>query len=434
MIDLLIQLRSFAILTGSRVLGLRSSSTVKDTSVTFLGNISFSVFSMVFTILAARFLGPSGWGVVAAVWSLAVILSAFGDLGLGASLFRFASSKRSNGQFSQARKIFRVVFALRLVTAITLFLILLAVSPWVAQFILKSNDYILVAFAALGLLGILLIDFQIVSMQARQSWKLAALTVALSGALRVLLLLFLFLQQSISIYSVLLLYTGTHVIVWAISLFWQRTLPSFEDGWEIVTKRIVKFSGWMGGNRVASAINSRVHTILLVSLVGTFEAGIYSAASQVSIGVPIVIGSFAAVLAPRFATLKGKELSSFFKKSFGLSALISIGLVVGIFVVPLVIYLFGPEYERSGPVLQWLLVTFVPFALAVPAVNILIYHFEKPKIITILSFTQLPFIFVINFLLIPKIGVFAPVVTVGAINTSTLIITYFFALKYLARR
>ena len=67
------------------------SKTAKDATVVFIGNATSSLLAIVFTIFAARSLGPENWGMVAAVTSLVAILVAFGELGLDAGLLKFVS-------------------------------------------------------------------------------------------------------------------------------------------------------------------------------------------------------------------------------------------------------------------------------------------------------------------------------------------------------
>lgn len=422
MIDLLHQLRDLII-----------SKTVKSTSVLFLGNAVSSFLAIVFSIIAARVLGPEKWGIVAAVASLTTILVAFGDLGLGATTLKFVSKKLRRSE-REANNILRTLFTIRTLTAIVFGLILILLAKVLSPLIFRSQDPQLVIFTAVGLFGFLLLDFQIVTFEARQNWHLAAFFIALANIIRVILLLLLFALGSVGLFSVLLTFSVSPLVALSISHFWQRIGVGVIPGWRKVFRRIAPFSSWMAVNRIVASTNSRVDVLLLVQLAGAYEAGIYSAANRLAFGVPIILGSFATVLAPRFASLNKKhELASFYKKTIGLSILLVLGLILGIFIAPFIISLFGPEYERSKFVLQLLLVAFIPFALSTPAVNTLIYAFQKPKIITLLSIVHLPFILLLNLYLIPKIGIFAPVIVLGLVNTSMMIFSYIFAWKAFKR-
>lgn len=421
MIDFLLQLRAVI-----------SSRTAKDTSTIFVGNIASSILGIGFTILAARALGPENWGVVAAVASLIIILAALGDLGLGASIFRFISGKWGSGDSSEAERTYRVIFSLRIITAVVFAITLLFLAPWVSKNLLNREDPSLIFLGVVGFLGVLLLDFQIVTFQARQNWRTAAVFTSLTNLVRVALVLLLMSIDRISPLFVLSAFVVSPLLVWIFSFFWRPTVPVGAD-WRGVTRKIATFSSWMAGNRIVSATNSRVDMLILIRLAGAHTTGIYAAANQLAFGVPLLVGSFATVLAPQFAALQGENLKDFFKKAIGLSLVIVLFLIAGIIFSQPIISLFGPDYKASAPVLRWLLVAFIPFALSAPAVNILIYHFERPRIITLTSLIQIPVTLSLNILLIPKIGVFAPVLVLGLVNFSTMIVTYIFALRYLKK-
>ena len=191
----------------------------------------------------------------------------------------------------------------------------------------------------------------------------------------------------------------------------------------------------MGVNRIASSLASRMDVLLLIQITGSYEAGIYGAANRLAIGVPLILGSFATVLAPRFASISNKdELLIFLRRSMGISALITFGLIFGVLVAPFVIFLFGPAYSDSSAVLQLLFISFIPSAISVPAVNFVIYSLKKPQIITAVSFLQLPIIVLVNVLFIPKIGPFAPAVALGLANLLMMISVFFITWKELRNK
>ncbi|MDO8503202.1 MAG: oligosaccharide flippase family protein [bacterium] len=429
MIELFSQTKDLVLQTKGLVL----SKTAKDTSIVFFGNITASILGIVFTILAARFLGPENWGIVAAVISLITILTALGDFGLGSGIFRFASGLWSMGKTLEAEKVFNAIFVLRFVSAIVFAFILILLSPWAAQVFLHSDDSRLILLASFGVLGTLLLDFQVVSMQARQSWKMAAVLISLTNIIRVLAILVLKAMGRVGLLEVLLVFSGSLFLAWILSLPARPVQFKIEGNWRTTARKVVSFSSWMAGNKIVSSINSRVDVLLLVALTGAYTTGIYAAANRLALGVPLILGSFATVLAPKFASLREQELLGFFKKAIGLSIFIAILLAIGVLIAPLVISLFGESYRDSSLILQWLLIGFIPFVLSTPSVNILIYHFQKPQIITLLSIFQLPLIFLLNFYGIPRFGVFGPVITLGIVNLSTFFVTYYFAWRYLRR-
>lgn len=420
----------FEYLASAKV--LLFSKTAKSASVVLLGNIASSILGIIFTVFAARILGPESWGLVAAVGSLMTIMVAFGDLGIGANFFQFASGRWASGR-KDVVKFYKTSFFLKIVTAILGLLLAIVISPLLSRVIFSSNDTFLVLVSGLGAFGILLLEFQVFAIQSKRLWGKAAFLSSLTNILRLGLLVVLTSYGWLNLVNVLVVFAGSSLLAFLVSLLWLWEVPIPALGWTKLLRSSFGFSGWMSVNKIVSTLNSRIDVLLLVSLVGAYEAGIYGAAARLGIGVPLVMGSLATVFAANYASLTGKNLIDYFKKSVIFSFLVAVGLVLGIILVPLVVSFLGDKYQQSAAVLQGLFVAFVPFVLATPAVNLLIYHFKKPVIIALLSIVQLPLTLSINYLYISSLGVFAPVVALALANTTTLIASYFFVFRLLRR-
>lgn len=414
--------------TSLNILDLILSRTSKNTSLVILGNLISSVTGIIFTIFAARILGPESWGIVAAVGSLIPIFVAIGDLGLGASFFQYAAGKWKEKETS---KIYATVFTLRLLLAILFSLFILILSPLISRFLFGVQDWELIAISVFGFFAISLLEFQVFAIESKGKWRSAAFYISLTNIVRVLTLLILSAFGATSLQNVLYVFVGSSLLVLIFSLVDLQPRLSLQS-LEGFVRKFFSFSAWMGSSKILSAISSRVDILILIQLLGPYETGIYSAAARLAMGVPIVIGSFATVIASRFASEARRiELIAYFKKSVLLSILFSIGLVFGYLVSPWVINLFGLEYQRAGALLQLLFIALIPFALSTPAVNVLIYNFKRPKIITYLSFLQLIIVLLVNYFYIPVIGLSAPILAVGLSNTLTFLVTYYFALNWL---
>jgi PST family polysaccharide transporter len=369
-----------------RLKNILKTKTAKDTSVLFLGNTVASLLAVIFVVLSARYLGPDSWGVVAAIISLVVIAEAVGDLGLGSSLFRFVSKDWAEGRKAEAESTLSTVFAVRLISSSALLLLIAALAPFLSE-LLKINSTTYILIAAFSIFGYLLLDFQILAFEAKHKWAAASLFTVIPNALRLLIVIWMVSRGNLSATSVLVAFAVSPVVALVGSFFMSPPKITFKFSHKI--GQIFRFSGWLGLNRIAAAGGSRIDAILLLSLLGEYQTGIFSAAKQLSIGVPLIAGSIATVLAPRFASLKGEGLVSYFKKTILLSFGVALLTFMGIFLTPFIVRLLGSEYQPSVSILQWLLVGYVPFVLSIPAVNILIYAYGKSRIIAALSYSNL---------------------------------------------
>lgn len=407
--------------------------TLAQTGTLFIGNGIASLLAVVFTLVVARGLEPEKWGIVVTVISVVIIGEALGDLGLGASLYKFFSKNLSDGNAKKAREIWSVAFLLRCSSIGLGFFILWGSSSFLSPLLFATDDSFLLSIAALGIFSYLLFDFQISSMQARGKWAASAFFIGLVNLFRLGSVFSLLFTHSLTVESVLYSYSLAPLVTLLFTFYIQPIYMVRVSQWAKIAREILSFSSWLGLNRAASAVGARIDVVLLFELLGRHEAGIYGAAKQLAVGVPILIGSLASVLAPKFSSTHRENILTYFKKTVLLAFGLSLGLVLGIAIAPFVTMFFGPKYQESLPILQWLFVGYIPFIMATPAVNLLIYAFHKPKIIGILSLAQVPLILFLTSYLIPLYGVWGAVIIHILWNSSTLIVAYVFVGYYLLR-
>lgn len=400
------------------------SQTAKDTSVLFLGNAISSVLAIMFTVIAARALGPENWGITAGIISFIVIMESVGDFGLGASLFRFASNRLADRKSKNADKLVDYIFSVRLITTFIIFVVLLSGSPFVSKIVFTIDSPTLWIISAVAISTYHLYEFQVYREQTKKDFKKAATTLVLSNLLRLVVTLVFYYFKALTLTNLLLIYALSPLLVFfyrffvnPLSFFIPRSLDSR-------LKSFVPFSGAMGINRILGVISGRVDVIIVLHLLTNYETGIYAAAKQLALGVPLIIGSFATVLAPRFATLEKQKLIPYFIKTIQLSLFFVAGLVFGIIVSPLVMNLFGPQYQESTRFLQLLLATYIPFILSTPAVNLIIYSMGKPELIVFVSLIQLLIIVLVNSLLVTSLGLLVTAVAMGISNSVQLLAAY----------
>lgn len=407
------------------------SNTTKDSSLVFFGNLVSSIFGIIFTIFAAKWLGPENWGAVAAIGSLIPILVALGDLGIGASLFQYTSGKWIADK-KHVSETYATALSIKLLTLFIFTVLLLLVSPMLDRLYFNSNGIFIISI--IGFLSVSLLDFQIFSIEAKQKWVTASLFISLTNIIRVFGLILLVISDHLNLINVLYILVGSTLLVFIITIFALPFKISFNN-WRSLISKFYNFSFWMSSSKVISTVASRVDVLILIQVAGAYQAGIYGAASRLAIGVPLIVGSFATVIASRFASIDDKKtLILYFKKSILLSVLIVIGVLFGILCTPLVVGFLGSKYTLATALLQWLFVGMIPFVLSAPAVNILIYHFKKPKIIAYLSVIQFTIVILINYIFIPSLGFFAPIIALGVSNTITLVVTYYFSVVFIRKK
>jgi len=115
--------------------------------------------------------------------------------------------------------------------------------------------------------------------------------------------------------KVLFVFSGSLFLVFLASLFFVGAKPKLSWSVAKTYKEVFKFSSWMGLNKIVSTASPRLDILLIIQLAGTYEAGIYGAASRLAVGIPMIVGSLATIIASRFALISDRnELRKYFSK------------------------------------------------------------------------------------------------------------------------
>jgi O-antigen/teichoic acid export membrane protein len=197
-------------------------------------------------------------------------------------------------------------------------------------------------------------------------------------------------------------------------------------------KSLMKYSGWIGVNRIISSISGRLDIQMLATLSGALATGLYSIPARLASFISVLAGSFSGVLAPRLAGFGDRESEKkYILKSLFALIPITAGIVLWIIIAkPFILILFGEKYIDSVPIFQALAAAQIPFLFTVPSVSAIIYSMKKTVFIGTFSFFQVAAIFILNLVLIPKFGVYGPTITFGITNTILAIYTWVIVIRH----
>jgi O-antigen/teichoic acid export membrane protein len=195
---------------------------------------------------------------------------------------------------------------------------------------------------------------------------------------------------------------------------------------------LFKFSGWIAVNRIISSVSGKLDVQMLAAMAGATVTGLYSIPLRLSSIIVVFASSFSAVLAPRFASFgdKREEKRYLLKASLALIPIVAGIIFVILFARPFIMILFGQKYLPSVPVFQALAGAMVPFIISVPAVAAIIYSMKKTIYIGLFSFYQIAAIFIINLILIPRYGPFAPTIAFAFVHLTLMVYTWAVVVKH----
>lgn len=410
------------------------SNTAKNTYILFTGNVLDAFFGFLFIVLIVRngLLSTADFGIFSAISNFVIVVYSLLDIGIGGTLINFISYHHSRGDEVQAKKYFQAGLFLRSGASLTISLVIMLFSWFIGPRLFLTTQLQPVLLASLAILTLSLIDVFVYSFQAYQKFLSAALASLTFTSVRlILLVLFISLGRTLSLTSAMAMIALAPILGILLSAYHFRSFFHFSLPEKPVIKSLLSFSGWMGVTRVFSSLAGRLDVQQMLLLAGPVATGSYSVAARIATFYSIIIGSFTAVLAPKFAAGKSlPQLKPFILKSllaiFGLIMAMAFGIVIA---KPFILLLFGQKSIASVLPFQALTAAFMPFVASTLATTIIIYNLKKPKVLGLLTILQLACVFTGNLLFIPRFGSIGPAITLGITNSLVLLISTFYVLR-----
>jgi O-antigen/teichoic acid export membrane protein len=415
-----------------RARSLASSKTAKDTYVLFSGNLGSAFLGFLYTLLVARALSIEEFGIFSAATNLIIILFSVTDVGISSGIVRFISESLARGKERLAEKYIKTGYVLRYSTAIVISAVVAIFASFVSNNLLATSDKNVSYWVSAISLGIVSWIFSPYILQAQKRFAASVFQDLSLGFSRLILTAYLFYFAELTMNGSFLAYfvstiVATFVNVYLIKLKFLRSKPERKE-----YTSLLKFSSWLGVNRVISSVSGRLDVQMLAVMLGATATGLYSIPSRLASFVIVLTASFSSVLAPRLSAFgdKEKEKSYIIKATLATLPIVA-GVIVWVIIAkPFIVFLFGEKYLPAVPIFQALTIAMIPFVLTAPSVTAITYSMKKTIYIGMFSFFQIAAIFLANLVFIPKYGVFGPTITIGIVNTILAIYSWVIIIKY----
>lgn len=415
----------------NKYVGYALSGTAKDTYILFIGNILSAFLGFLFTVLIARVLSVSDFGIFSASFNLVLIIAAVADLGVTPGLIRFISKLYIKKKKNTSDKFLKAGFSIRL-CVFTFIIFLLLISNSFSK-LLATKDPKVTFWSILISFCVTLWTFSPNVLISRKKFikkvvvENSMVFVRLFVAVTFLVLGMLSLNTSFWAFLIGTI-VGAFIGLKFIGFGFIKTKPEKD-----IYLKLMRFSGWLGLYQMVSAILNRIDVQMLASLMGSTATGLYSIPSRLAVFIIVLAASYASALSPRMTLLKNKKdsLSYIKKTSLALIPMVILILIWIILARPFIYILFGVKYLSTVNTFRLLSFAMIPYLLSVPAFTTIIYTFKKPKYIGVFSIVQLILVVFINVLLIKRYGINGPGITffisnsLYALYTWTLIIIFF---------
>lgn len=376
----------------------------KDIFLVSLGLGTTAILGFIYTVLMARILSPDQFGVFSALVSLIAITFSLGDLGVGPAIINFLPKHKDKTQ--------------EIVETGYWFEYLVGFATIVFFGMVSFNSHLIIPgsvnqqFFLVGSISFnyLLIGFSQAIFTANRQFQRFSSSQIIDAVIKIVLVLAFLRLGRLSISSAL--------VANFISTFFALILTFWNHLWKIklnfnqkVFSQLFHYSKWIAISRFFSVFVGRIDIILLNLMASSFQAGIFAAASRVTLIFALLVSSLGTVINPRFSGFVSKsEAKSYILKLFLLVSFLSAFVLLSVgFSDQIILLVFGSRYLASSPLFKYLGLSMIPFLFTVITTGALLYTFNQSKYYAKIVAIQVTLIVLIDFFFIPRIGAHAPV-------------------------
>lgn len=376
-------------------------SIFKNTSWLSISQVITSICAFLWTIIIARYLGVSDYGIVSFAVSFTGLLGIIMDLGMSTYVTREIAKNKN-----KLEKYFNNLFLFKLILAVLLFFI----SGILLYFLGYPSLTILITLIfALELIFMSMVAFFNGIFQAFEDVKYQAIgTILNSGLLLIGILITIFFD--LGIIAIAFAYLLGYFVFFAYLAFnyiKRFNFPKFELD-ILFIKKVLLASIPFGLTNFFYTIYFSIDVVMLSYLTGDYATGLYKSAYNIINVFTTFFVVYQAVIFPVMSKFF-KESQNLIKISYELSVkyllliIVPLSVVVFLYARPIVDLIYRNQYFLASTPVQILIWT-VSFLFVNGAASILLNSIDREKTVTKIYIVAAVFNVCLNLILIPALS------------------------------
>jgi len=380
-----------------------SSEGLVQSVKTLFGSTFATGISAIALMIYSRVLGPEKFGEFSVGFAIVMILTRINDLGFNTAILRYGSENEKHN-----KKNFIYSFTLKYKALISVFIVISGLFFFGAiskLFNFSSPAIVLIAMT----LGISTVYYEqllnvLQSLHRFNQAILINLIQATTKLVWALILLLTGLTSSLITFAWYIAAPIVPVIFWKL-LVTKNTVINFKLRDSKIQSQILMLAKHSAIGFIATGVIENIDVLYLQKYLSTYEVGLYSGVSRISLVFALAAYSLGNVLYPRVAKYKSKEdINTFIKKAFAIVALSVVGFLIFLPFGKLSILLtIGTEY-LSGLNILYLLTASSFIAVAVVPFIALFFSFKANWYFSVSGLLQLVIVLIGNSVFVPKYG------------------------------
>lgn len=370
----------------------------KNMSWLLISQIIASVCGFVWTILMARYLGVSNYGILGFAVSITGILAIIDDLGISNHIVRHVATNNESAPKYLGNIIpFKIILGIINLIVTPIILILLKIDGYTIFITLLFTIEIILKSYTNSLFGVF---------QAFEKGKYQGIGNTLMNTTTLLFIL-ISIYADLGLLGVSISYILANLIAFIYTyhvLNKHITRPKFELDWEFC-KKITILSLPFAITGILYTIYYSIDLVMLTKLVGDYATGIYNATYKLIAVLNLFYSVYIAVIFPvmsKFYQNDKKLLVISFEKSIKYLMLVMIPIAIGtmLYSLDIIQFIYGHQYDAAASVLSILIWT-VCLLFISGAANTLLNASHKERTVTKIYAIAAVFNIALNFVMIP---------------------------------
>ena len=420
----------------------------KNTIFLLVSQVINLLLAFLYMTYIARYLGPSGFGVLSFALAFTGIFAVFADFGLQLLITReVARDKNLTQKYLANFSLMKIILAVFAYGLIAVIINLMGYPRQTIQVVYLIGAYVICsAFTQMfysTFQAYERMEFQAIGQLLNSVLMLVFIVVAISLGLDIVI--FAYIYVAVAVVTLLYSYIVMKSPFFKYSIDWVPTMLEMDrDFWKLTFKRVLPF----GLTTVFVTSFYWISTIMLSVMKGDAMVGWYNASYRMVLILSFIPAAVIAAIYPVMSKLfitSQDSLKMVHEKSLRYLAILAIPLGIGTTILAsrFISLIFGSEYAESITALQILVWSEVFIFISMPFAN-LFNSMNKQVLTTVITGVCLIINVVFNLALIPRYGLIGASTTTVITEAVSLILCLVFAagmkrgfsgkdIKYLAK-
>jgi len=359
-----------------------------------VGNGAYLLFGFVANLVIVRTIAASDYGRLSVALAIMTVLQEVVGGGLDVAMVRFASQYWRTDPH-MANTVLRQSFWLKLIANGVVTLLLWLLAPTLAVLVLGDAQLTgPLRWAAIGVIGTSLVNFQLAVMQAQEVFARYAAYRAFANGMKLLLLLVLVRTSTLNLATALFASTGLALATYLMGYAFApskflRANPA--SSLIQVGKTLLGFGGWVIAGNLLFNLYARFD-VLFLQRFAPAQVASYSVACGVVFLMDLTTFSVMTALLPHSGRLAStSDYSEYLRSTLLRCGLIALVLTpLFLLAGPLLRLMFSSRYDSSVHIFRILF--WGPLvSLMVYPLSLILYARHKPSAVTLSNFVQFLF-------------------------------------------